>query len=287
MEKQTIKIELTANLDYSALVRHVADEVFQNAQFSKAWCGRLKLVVDELFMNAVRYGSTKDKSLVHLTFEYDGLGIRFVIEDDGSGPQAKSAEELKALIQRNESNHDLTRTSGRGLSMITRAWTDSMVISSSAYGGIAMAFEKKLENASQPPPSLPTELQPQPLDTLKVTLAALRPSPAIPLSAPRILEPIPAGAPVFEVKLAGEIDQSNLLEKIAPISNQVATLPNGSILILDFKDLTYINSTFIGSLAAWYKALQGKQGRIRLRHVNDSVREILTLVGLINVLEVE
>lgn len=285
MQKQIIQIELTANLNYSGLIRHVANEVFENAKFSKAWCGRLKLVVDELFMNAVKYGSTKDKSVVHIAFEYDDKGMQFTIEDDGTGPQAKSAAELQAIIGRNEANNDLTRTSGRGLALIARMWTDGMQVAQSTYGGIGIGFVKKLENAGAPPAVAPMELLLPEVETVQATQA---PAPAAAPHVPTGPTPVstPINGPVFQIKLSGEIDQSNIAEKIAPVTAQVETMPKGSVLELDFSDLTYINSTFIGSLAGWYRSLQAKQGHIRLLHLTDQVREILTLVGLINVLEI-
>jgi anti-anti-sigma factor len=284
MEKQTVNITVTANLDYSGLVRHIANEVFESAKFSKAWCGRLKLVVDELFMNAVRYGSTKDKSLVCLSFEYDDKGIRFTIEDDGTGPQAKSAEELKAVIHRNETNNDLTRTSGRGLALIAKMWTDGMQVAKSTYGGIGIGFVKKLENATGAPPSPPMELIVPPVEPLRVTQA---PKPMVTNSATQLTKAPVAQGPTYEVRLSGEIDQSNIMEKIAPVTEQIGAMPDGSVLVLDFSGLTYINSTFIGQLAGWYRTMKEKGGALRLSHINDSVREILTLVGLINVLEVQ
>jgi stage II sporulation protein AA (anti-sigma F factor antagonist) len=293
MDKQTIQIAITANLDYSALVRHVASEVFENARFSKAWCGRLKLVVDELFMNAVKYGSTKDKSVVHISFEFDKDSVQFTIEDDGTGPKAKSAEALKEIIQKNEANNDLTRTSGRGLALIAKMWTDGMQVAQSTYGGIGIGFLKKLENAEQPPatPALdlsmlspevpvvaPLRVEPMVAPVGAMPIASQKPSPSA-------AGPKPQGK-IYEVKLSGEIDQSNMTEKVAPVNDQIATMESGSTLSLDFSDLTYINSTFIGNLAGWYRILQKKQGSLRLKHVNESVKEILTLVGLINVIEI-
>jgi anti-anti-sigma factor len=276
MEKQTIKIDLTANLDFSGLVRHVANEVFENAKFSKAWCGRLKLVVDELFMNAVKYGSTDRKSLVHLTFEFDDQGVDFTIEDDGTGPKAKSAADLKAVIEKNAANKDLTRTSGRGLALITKMWTDGVQVAQSTYGGIGIGFTKKLENAGAPPAAMPAGFLP-PLE---------EPSPPT-AGKPSVTAPaITANSPVVQLKVSGEIDQTNMAEKIAPIVEQIGALSENSVLALDLSDLTYINSTFIGHLADWYRILQGKRCVLRLAHVSVPVKEILSLVGLINILEI-
>ncbi|MBU1017749.1 ATP-binding protein [Patescibacteria group bacterium] len=279
MPKQKIQLTLPANLSYSSLVRHVADEVFSTAKFDKAWCSRLKLVVDELFMNAVRYGSIQDKSSVYATFEYDENGIQFTIEDDGTGEGVVSAGELKAIIEKNEANSDLTRTSGRGLAMITKLWTDGIVIGESRYGGISVSFKKALSTAGEapPPPPIPTGLIAQ--------AAAAQAAPKAPSQAPApSASPVPKG-PSYEIKLSGEIDQSNIDEKVAPIYDQIEVMPEGGTLILDFSELEYINSTFIGNLAAWYTSLQQKGGRVCLKNVNEEIREVLSLVGLLEILE--
>ncbi|MBN2096555.1 ATP-binding protein [Candidatus Peregrinibacteria bacterium] len=280
MPKQKIQLILPANLNYSSLVRHVADEVFSTAKFDKAWCSRLKLVVDELYMNAVRYGSTPDKSSVCTTFEYDESGIQFTIEDDGTGVNAISAEDLKAIIEKNEANSDLTRTSGRGLAMITKLWTDGVIIGKSRYGGISVGFTKALSTAGEapPPPPAPTGL------IAKVAAQAAPVPAAPPAKTPPPSPPTPKG-PSYEIKLSGEIDQSNIDEKVAPIYDQIEVMPEEGTLVLDFSDLEYINSTFIGNLASWYTTLQRKGGRICLKNVNKDIREVLSLVGLLEILE--
>ena len=235
---------------------------------------------------------------------YDEDGIQFTIEDDGTGPQALSAEDLKAIIQKNEKNTDLTRTSGRGLSMITKLWTDQMEITKSKYGGVAISFIKRLETAVSPPKPLPppSGLIKKAIDASAPQSAKAEPIPkpeAVPAKTPPKAElpsakptevPVPAAAPsgtqpVYEIKLSGEIDQSNITEKVAPIYDQIEVMPENGVLMLDFSELEYINSTFIGNLAAWYTSLQKKGGRICLKNVNDEIKEVLSLVGLLNILE--
>lgn len=270
-EKQKVQIAVPANLKYSLLIRHVAGEVFLNAHFEKAWVSRLKLVVDELFMNAVRYGSTEDTSTVYLTFLFDEESMAFSIEDDGTGKQAVSPEELKAKIQQNEQNTDLTRTSGRGLSMITNQWTDSSEITRSEHGGINITIFKSIETSPPSPPQVPTWAE--------------KTIPAKAKEQPTQVAPASKDSMVKEVQVSGELDHSNVEAKIAPISHQVELMGEGSVLVIDFKDATYINSTFIGSLAAWHTHLQHKKGKIQLKNMNQHVREVLSLVGLLKVIE--
>lgn len=297
MEKQNIKIEVPANLSHSSLVRHIADEVFGTAKFSKSWCSRLKLVVDELFMNAVRYGSTEGKSVVHVSFEFDENEVRLTMEDDGTGSQAIPAEELKKKIEQNEADTDLTRTSGRGLAMITKLWTDGVMVEKSQYGGIAVSFVKKIETSSEPPPPPPTpgglidQTVLKQIAEAKEAAAAVGAHPAAPAAPAGAQQAAtsaqPVAGPVYEIKLTGELDQSNIEAKLAPVVDQVETIPQGGILKLDFSEVDYINSTVIGHIASFHNVLQKKGGKLLLANVNEAIREVLDLVGLLNVLEIQ
>lgn len=281
---------MPASLSHSSFLRHVVSELFETAKFSKQWASRLKLVVDELFMNAVKYGSTENTSFIHVTFEYDDSGVWFAIEDDGTGPEDASVEALQQKIQQNQANTDLAKTSGRGLAMITSLWTDGMEVEKSSRGGILVRFSKQLSAAEDPPPAPP--VSPEIAAAMAAASANANPVEGpideqidgqVPLA--RSAVPQPASQSVVEIKLSGEIDQSNIEEKTAPVTQQLETIPDGAILSLDFSDLTYINSTFIGNLAAWHTHMERKGGHVCLKNVNDSIREILELVGLLKVLQ--
>ncbi len=258
MPKQTIEINVPADLGLSAIVRTLAHDVFREAGFPEAWCGRLKLVTDELFMNAVRYGSTPGISVVRLRFVLGDGQIEFHIEDDGTGSQKMTPQELAARINQNEQDQGVARTSGRGLATITHLWTDGVTIDKSALGGLRVAFVKKIETT--PPPSFPAG-------------AALVPA----LS-------LLADAPTFTFQLSGSMDQDNVDAISKTLQKQILEAPTRFNLVLDFKGLDYINSTFIGLLANWYNQAHPKGGVLQIANANASVRDVLTLVGLTKVI---
>jgi len=264
--KQKITFTLPAVLSISSFVRHVAQEVFVLVKFNKMWVHRLKLVVDELFMNAVKYGSTEGKSELRITFEYDDKEITFSIEDDGTGEKAVPAEELKGIIEKNKSNTDLARTSGRGLAMITDKWTDSSDIKKSDLGGILASFTKTIQSEDEVKEVVTPVIE----KTEKTT-------PVIPTQAEEKRK-------TYDVKVSGEIDQSNIQEKTQPITDLVHKMEANSVLNLDLSDTEYINSTFIGSLASWHTTLQQKGGEIYLKNMCKPVRDILEMIGLLNVI---
>jgi anti-anti-sigma factor len=264
VSKQKIELTLPADLKFSALVRRISEEVFHHVGFTKEWANRLKLVVDELFMNANRYGSEVEDDKIFILYTFDKEEVSFRIEDEGKGKRKTNAAELKKVINKNTDEvSDLTKTSGRGLALISSLWTDDMTIEDSERGGIAISFKKKID-AGAPPASPPMK----PVDKESVTPSA------------------PQGTKE-EIKIAGEIDASNLEKKIQPISDKIKALSPGSTLVLDCEELAYINSTFIGHLAAWLNELQAKQGHMILKNTNKQIREVLELVGLNKVIYFE
>jgi stage II sporulation protein AA (anti-sigma F factor antagonist) len=270
MSKQKIEFNLPANLLFSAITRSLADEIFNYVGFSKEWCSRLKLVVDELFMNAVKYGSTENKSIVHIVFTYDDKEIEFKIDDDGTGSQKTTVDDLKAVILKNANHNDLTKTSGRGLAMITQIWTDQMNIEKSPYGGISMFFVKKIEKTSPPPPAIIQTVMTKP-----------------PKQTSSMVKEVQPAGPAFNIMLEGEIDPINIDKLAMPIAEKIDNMPQGGRLVLDFTHLNYINSTFIGHLASWYKQVQKNGGQIALKNTNEQILDVLDLVGLKRVLIIE
>ncbi|MFH0837926.1 MAG: ATP-binding protein [Patescibacteria group bacterium] len=145
MPKHKIEFTLPADLKFSPLVRRISEEVFHYAGFDKEWADRLKLVVDELFMNANRYGSKTDDDKIYMLFIFDNNEVSFRIEDEGRGQRKTNAAELKKLVHKNaDKAGDLSKTSGRGLALITHLWTDDMKIEDSKRGGIVVTFTKKI-----------------------------------------------------------------------------------------------------------------------------------------------
>jgi anti-anti-sigma factor len=274
MKDQKIQIYIPANLHYSSLVRHMAEEFFGYVGFSKEWSGRLKLVVDELFMNAVKYGSTEDISTVKIIFSYHADEAQFLIEDDGSGTKKVSAATLIAMVSANANDGNVTKTSGRGLAMISGLWTDKLQIADSDLGGIKVVFAKKVDSTKPQPPPMVQAM----VDRLEKSDTESKILEKMPIQDKK-----PAGPEVL-IRLEGEIDQSNIERLTLPVSDSIDAIPVGGQLVIDFAGITYINSTVIGHLAEWHNRMESKKGILVLKSANKEVREVLDLVGLGKVL---
>ncbi|MBN1258596.1 ATP-binding protein [Candidatus Peregrinibacteria bacterium] len=262
MNRQTFQFTVPATLRLSAMVRNIAEEIFCMAGFSKSWCSRLKLVVDELFMNAVKYGSTEMKSKVEIEIFYDDTDAGFMISDDGTGTQPMSVKELRATIAANADHNQITSTHGRGLALIANLWTDGFTIDQGPQGGIRVSFTKKIVTTNPPPP---------PLTELAVGMHV----PAQPPAA----EEKPKG-PAVTVRLQALSDQYNIEELFTPVFERAQSMPEGSALTLDLSEVDYINSTFVGHLAQVYNVLSKKHGTVTLAKANKEVRDVLDIVGL-------
>ena len=82
---------------------------------------------------------------------------------------------------------------------------------------------------------------------------------------------------VLNVSIDGRIDASNAEEFRDTIS---ADLKRVNVLTLDFQNVDYISSVGIRSLLLLFKQLRRQDGRMEIININDQVREILKLIGL-------
>lgn len=82
---------------------------------------------------------------------------------------------------------------------------------------------------------------------------------------------------VLNVSVDGRIDATNAEEFRDTIS---ADLKRVNILTLDFQNVDYISSVGIRSLLLLFKQLRRQDGRMEIININEQVREILKLIGL-------
>lgn len=84
---------------------------------------------------------------------------------------------------------------------------------------------------------------------------------------------------IFIVKLSGEVDLYNA----SKIKDMIATHIKNSTaknIIIDLNEVTYIDSTGIGTLISIKQMIQGANGELRLIHVTNSIKKIFELTKL-------
>lgn len=145
-------ISVPAHLDYSSAIRDFTLAALKTVGgFEKEWAYRMQLAVDEVFMNAVRYGSGPNAD-VRLSFDFAPHRVVISVDDTGTGTAAISARELAEHIEASrrkhlerEAQHEKNLAlSGRGLSQLVSTWTDDLRFEDSPSGGIRVTMTKAI-----------------------------------------------------------------------------------------------------------------------------------------------
>jgi anti-anti-sigma factor len=251
-----IKILVPADLSFSSGVRDIAQEAANKAGFENKQVNMLRLVVDELFMNAVRYGSDNQS---HVFFEaiIEPGKIICAFEDEGKGNTRITAEDLKNIIKKESENVSLNKSHGRGLAQITSTLVQAFEVSNKECGGLRMEFVMDKLNFAKKETSLNQKAKEE-----------------------KIL-------PTVEELISGEVDLNNMneiSEKIESIFKKHKDIPFR--LVLDCSKLGYCNSTFLGSLAQWQSTLEENGGECVIKNPTQSIFEIFDLVGITSICKV-
>ena len=82
---------------------------------------------------------------------------------------------------------------------------------------------------------------------------------------------------VLNVLIDGRIDATNAEEFRDSISTDLKRV---KVLNLDFQNVDYISSVGIRSLLLLFKQMRRQDGRMEIININEQVREILKLIGL-------
>lgn len=239
-----VLLSVPADLRCSLLVRTAAKNAFDLAQVPYTWSYRLTLVVDELFMNAVKYGSqsTSDSVDVRIFLKRDKLIVE--IEDAGTHQSHKiTPKQLQAIMEGNEANPDMTRVSGRGLSMITKAWTDSFIISRSKKGGIKIKIEKYFANCT---------IEPKNYKHIEFALQDDK---------------------TIRFHLTEELFQDMYAKELHHIFD-VLDNHRGYHVIFDFDKLRFLDHRNLGRIAELYARVLAGQGKVTFEHQSDQISHV-------------
>ncbi len=251
-------LTIPANIHLAPALRSIAMCVFQECGFEGSTLSHLQLVFDELFMNAVRYGSTEESN-IYITFEFEDPTLQVSLEDEG-GEKKISAQELKKIIVAEESNTDLGKQSGRGLAQISSKWADSLKVHDGTRGGICMIFTKILVEGEESVPKIHAN----------TSLKSL-PNPHLPLE---------------KLPISGQIDDVTFQKNTEPIDSFIDDIEEPTLLILDFSHLEFCNSTFLAKVADWKQKMKKKNGDLVLQNVPEKIFEIFDLVGMTKMIHI-
>jgi anti-anti-sigma factor len=87
------------------------------------------------------------------------------------------------------------------------------------------------------------------------------------------------------VHIAGQLDESNVDEKIKEIYKSVEEVPKGLKLIYDLEKLEYMNSKSIGYLTDLYGKITEGGGKVAIAKAKPNITDILQVVGLTQLIQ--
>ena len=254
-----VKILVPANLKFSAGVREISKEAGINAGFSNKQVNMFRLVIDELFMNAIRYGSDETSNVfVEIFIEENKLIC--AVEDEGKGEKKITAEDLKTIIQRETENTSLEKIHGRGLAQITSVLVKEFEVLDKENGGLRIEF-------------IMEKCEDQELTKYKTQL-----------KSPKVEKILPEKT----FKIQGNNANNNIEELSNSIKNFIQEHKDKAFrLILDLSELEYCDSMFLGKIAMWHSQLEANDGECVISKPSSQVFETIDLIGLTNVLTVK
>jgi anti-sigma regulatory factor (Ser/Thr protein kinase) len=154
MVEAPIKITITipTNAYFMSGLRDFTMNIVRNMTgFSEQWAYRFQSVIDELVNNAIEFGSAPGQDVKITFLSLKGKSIDIFVEDTGTGPAKKTAEELVRLVEdrRHVNPLQLTSIRGRGLAQIVANWTDVLEFKNSPEGGMIVHVMKAIEGGEQ------------------------------------------------------------------------------------------------------------------------------------------
>ncbi len=94
------------------------------------------------------------------------------------------------------------------------------------------------------------------------------------------IEDVPGAIPLKIAHISGQLDESNVDEKIQEVYQAVEKSPKGLSLIFDLGELEYMNSKSIGYLTDLYGKITEGGGHVAIANAKSNILDILQVVGL-------
>ena len=252
------KIEIPARLNYSEFVRLFASEMAWDAGLTKQEVNIVKLITDELYINAVRYWSKSD-SIVIIEWSYKKWSITLSVEDQWAWKDKINDKDLHKIIEQELLNDDPKKTHWRWLAQITSVMASDFKISKWELWWLRIEFTK---NSWEEKPQVKREMNTKEKEFINAKEKK-----------------------VFA--LSWDIWTHNMELVINPVNNYLEGISYPAIIIFDCSNLEYINTIFIWNLATWHTHLNSFGWEVRIRNANDFITNIIDLIWLKNLIKFE
>jgi len=139
------RFNFTANFANASLLREKMKTVLNSAGLPTRQQRQLVHVTDELFSNAVNYGSSSKEDQIEIEIQVSPEKIEIAVSDTGKIGQPFDSQQLQThLNQFNGTALNPLQTFGRGLGLIVKQWTDKVTVEKSRLGGTKIMVIKYL-----------------------------------------------------------------------------------------------------------------------------------------------
>jgi len=95
-----------------------------------------------------------------------------------------------------------------------------------------------------------------------------------------------ADKPVKIINFNGQLDETNVDDEVKKIYQVIDEMEEPNI-ILDFTNLTYMNSKSIGYVTDWYSRTATKNGKIVISGPQANILDILKVVGITQIISIK
>jgi anti-sigma B factor antagonist len=68
---------------------------------------------------------------------------------------------------------------------------------------------------------------------------------------------------------------------------KLTNIPQGTIVTLDFKNVRFMSSSFLGFLLKFHKSITQSRGKLKLRNLSKQLYEIFKITSLHKVFKIE
>ena len=92
--------------------------------------------------------------------------------------------------------------------------------------------------------------------------------------------------PVKIIGFAGQLDETNVDDEVKKIYQIIDTMDEPN-MILDFANLTYMNSKSIGYVTDWYSRTAAKNGKVVIASPQANILDILKVVGITQIITIK
>ena len=151
-------VEIPSDLEYVPPLRQFIADIARVEGFSKKFCFRTEIIVDELATNGILYGSQEAHSNITLTAKFESEQMHLSLQDQGGSRQ--NLENLKRAVHSPKLKVE-NKKKGRGLTIVQMLSTEVKIdVGENGRTQVHVVKVNDPEDGRAPPPQPPYQTHP-------------------------------------------------------------------------------------------------------------------------------